>query len=137
MDSLIIQAGMDNLEKMIRFIEERYSILVSNKKMISQMRLVTEEVLMNIIHYAYPGEKGNVEIDYEYDPDNLLLTISFIDEGISFNPLEVSDPKLNVEMENRKVGGLGIFLIKKLMDFAQYERQNNHNILKLQKRVNA
>ncbi len=137
MDSIIIQANKENLEKMILFIVERYAKLINDKKSVNQMRLVAEEALLNIINYAYPDEKGDIEIRYDYNQPDNIMTLNIIDNGIAFNPLCEKDPDLTVPVEDRQIGGLGIFMIKKIMDIVNYERAGDQNILSLQKFING
>ena len=98
-----------------------------------KLRLCIEEVVENIVNYAYDGGKGWVEVGTHLDSDTLTITLK--DEGIPFNPLEKEDPDITLSAEERQIGGLGIFLCKQMMDKLEYERTDNCNIFKMIKNV--
>lgn len=133
MEMVKVPARLENLEKMINFIVEKYKTLVHDKKSELRMRLVMEEALVNIINYAYPNSVGEIEIDYNFYEKKKILTIKIIDSGIPFNPLEKEEPDLSLSMEERQIGGLGIYMIKTIMDEVNYERVDGKNILIISK----
>jgi anti-sigma regulatory factor (Ser/Thr protein kinase) len=92
-----------------------------------------EEIIINIINYSYPDSGGDLIVEIEAEDKSLFIT--FIDNGIPFNPLEIQDADVNLPLEERKEGGLGILMVKRLMDNIQYERRENKNILKLYKNI--
>lgn len=96
-----------------------------------KIRLCIEEVVENIVSYAYDGGNGWVEVGTEIIGDSLFITLK--DAGKAFNPLEKEDPDITLSAEERQIGGLGIFLCKQLMDDMQYERVDGCNILKMVK----
>jgi anti-sigma regulatory factor (Ser/Thr protein kinase) len=98
-------------------------------KKISDLELALEEALVNVINYAYPESKGDVSVCCRMDPPNLIIEI--IDSGLPFNPLSKDDPDLLLDLDERKIGGYGVFLIKTLIDEVTYQRENNQNILTL------
>lgn len=87
----------------------------------------SEEALVNIIKHAYQGRPEKVEIDIKLVSKG-RLEISFKDQGPPFNPLKVKSPDTSLPLEKREVGGLGIFLIRKLVDDLQYVRIHNQNL---------
>jgi anti-sigma regulatory factor (Ser/Thr protein kinase) len=100
------------------------------------IQLATEEALLNIFQYAYPGEyKGEVEVTCEMR-SNSELNIRILDTGIPFDILSLSAPDLTCPLPNRKIGGLGCYLIRKMADDVQYRRQGDTNILNLLVRKN-
>ena len=102
-----------------------------SKKKISDIQLATEEALLNIFQHAYPGEhKGEVEVTCEMKSDS-DLTIHILDTGIPFDILSLSEPDLSCSLPERKIGGLGCYLIRKMTDDVQYHRQGDTNILTL------
>jgi len=102
-----------------------------SKKKIHDIQLATEEAFLNIFQYAYPGtHKGEVEVTCEMHND-AELNIRILDTGIPFDLLSMPEPDLACPLPERKVGGLGCFLIKKTADEVQYRRQGNANILTL------
>lgn len=98
------------------------------------LRLVTEETVVNIVNYAYPvGADGEVTIDIVGSPTE--ITLSFSDCGKPFNPLEKEDPDTSLSAEDRPIGGLGIFLVKQMMDTVSYRYEDGHNILTMSKNI--
>jgi anti-sigma regulatory factor (Ser/Thr protein kinase) len=94
------------------------------------IELASEEALVNIFHYAYPSKKGDVEIVC-YPVTDDRFTIEIIDSGIPFNLLSAGEPVITSDLHKRKVGGLGIFLIRKVVDNIEYRREKDKNILTL------
>lgn len=134
MNELKISASIDKLEIMIEFILDSIKNIETDKKQFGKLRLVSEEVLVNVINYAYPAKIGEILIKTDVSPEK-ELTIQIIDSGIPFNPLEKDDPNINLPMEERKIGGLGIFMVKNIMDSINYEYTDNKNILTLVKKL--
>jgi anti-sigma regulatory factor (Ser/Thr protein kinase) len=98
------------------------------------INLVIEEALSNIIFYAFPDNDQH-EIKVLLTLDNNQLTIKITDNGIPFNPLSQQQPDISLPVEERPIGGLGIFLISQIKDKMHYTRRNNQNILKLNKSI--
>lgn len=98
------------------------------------LNLVLEEIFTNIVNYGYKdSEQHNVIIEFKYDK---ILEIKITDDGIAFNPLEdAKQPDLDADVENRQIGGLGIFIVNEIMDKVEYKRIENENILILHKEV--
>jgi len=102
-----------------------------SKNRISDIQLATEEALLNIFQYAYPGEhKGEVEVACEMKSDS-ELNIRIFDTGIPFDIRSLSEPDLSCPLPDRKIGGLGCYLIRKMADEVHYRRQGDANILTL------
>ncbi|GJQ32876.1 MAG: hypothetical protein HBSAPP04_17150 [Ignavibacteriaceae bacterium] len=102
------------------------------QKDVYDILIALDEILSNIVYYAYPnGKEGIIDIRIEMEGDD--LTVSFIDEGIAFDPLAKADPDLAVPVEDREIGGLGIFIVKKLMNRVVYTREAGKNILVISK----
>jgi anti-sigma regulatory factor (Ser/Thr protein kinase) len=92
------------------------------------LELAVEEILVNIIHYAYPEKKGEIEITCRpVQHDRLAFKI--MDGGVPFNMLAYKDPDTNAAIEERRIGGLGIYFVKRLMDEVTYSRENDRNCL--------
>jgi anti-sigma regulatory factor (Ser/Thr protein kinase) len=106
-------------------------------KVCSILEMVVEEVLTNIISYARP-EDDSLEIAiYWSEPTPGTVRIEIHDSGDEFNPLEVPDPDLSLDAEEREIGGLGIHLVRRYMDHCEYERRNGRNILAMVRRIHA
>ena len=100
-----------------------------------KLRLSIEEAVENVVRYAYDGGIGWLEVGTSLDQDSLVLTIELRDAGVPFNPLEKEDPDVTLSADERKIGGLGIFLCKKMMDSIEYRYENGNNVLTMTKKV--
>ncbi len=129
--SVTLEASLENLGTINSFLHKwaRKAGLSAHSE--NELLLAVEEVYVNIVKYAYAGSLGNVIIDCRMDENNLILQIK--DEGISFNPLELPEPHLISCLKERKVGGLGVFLMRRSVDNVRYERQGKYNVLTLVK----
>ncbi len=135
MNNFKFPANIELVEDMIDpIISSLREIGVEHKK-IYQVNLALEEILVNIAKYAYPDDKGIIDISYEIGDDNKQLKVVIKDKGIEFNPLEKEDPDLEASVENRKIGGLGIYIVKNIMDDIKYHRSNNENVLEIIKKL--
>jgi anti-sigma regulatory factor (Ser/Thr protein kinase) len=127
---------MDSLEKLMVFVSSFAGDHGFSRNKIRDIQLATEEALVNIFQYAYPAEhQGEVEVTCEMRGGS-ELNIRILDTGIPFNLLSLSEPELACPLPERKIGGLGCYLIRKMADDVQYRRQGNTNILNLLVRKN-
>ena len=100
-----------------------------------QIMVAVEEVFVNVSNYAYGQETGHVKVCAALSAPPRVLTLTFIDRGVPFNPLDSADPDLTISVQERKIGGLGIFLTKAIMDSVTYRYESGQNILTLQKNL--
>jgi len=107
-----------------------------SEKLIFQTNLALDELFTNIVSYGF-HDQAEHEITITITCDKQLLAMQIEDDGVPFNPLKVPDPDLHCSMEKARVGGLGIHLIKNLMDDLTYRRSNGKNILILKKYLNG
>ena len=98
-----------------------------------QLMICCDEIFTNIASYAYLDGNGSVAITIEFVSETQSLRIIFSDSGIAFNPLEISEPDTKAALSERKIGGLGMFMVKKMMDSVEYCRQDDKNILTITK----
>ena len=98
-----------------------------------QIEISLEEMFVNIAHYAYPDGDGWAEVHVRVTDKGAEITL--VDGGIPYNPLDKEDPDVTLSAEDRQVGGLGIFLVKKTMDAMEYERLNDRNIVTIRKKI--
>ena len=122
-------ADVKELDNVLSFVHGIIDGKVNNK-ISMKLDVVIEEIFVNICNYAYE-ESGFADIEVLLNKNKLSIT--FIDEGIPFNPLEKDEPDISLSSEDRKVGGLGIFMVKKIMDNVEYKYENNKNILIIEK----
>ncbi|MCP4116314.1 MAG: ATP-binding protein [Desulfobacteraceae bacterium] len=100
------------------------------RKRVVQVAIAVEEAVMNIINHAYADTpKGEIAIEFEDHP--LRVVIRVIDTGIPFDPLGEPEPNIGLDLMERPIGGLGVAMIRNLMDGVTYERSENRNILGL------
>ena len=108
--------------------------VASCKKEFNTIRLVCEELVVNVVDYAYP-EDPNGYLDVEIEKDDTSITIRFKDAGTPFNPLDREMPDVSLPLEDRRIGGLGIFLTIKMMDEVNYVYADKENILTVKKNI--
>ena len=97
--------------------------------------MAAEEIFVNISNYAYAPEIGKVTVRVEVFKDPISVSITFMDNGKSFDPTKKEDPNVALSAKEREIGGLGIFMTKKMMDDVSYEYIDGKNILKLKKGI--
>jgi serine/threonine-protein kinase RsbW len=120
------------LESLSRFIEAVSACGVEqglNDKRLAELQLAVEEALVNVFSYAYGGLEGMVEVICLRERSNLVIEI--VDQGMPFNPLEQTEPDVTADVGERGIGGLGILLIRKVMDDVRYRRRDGQNVLDL------
>jgi anti-sigma regulatory factor (Ser/Thr protein kinase) len=100
-----------------------------------QLDIAIDEIFANIAHYAYAPGTGDATVRLEFFGEPLSARLTFIDSGVPFDPLERTEPDVTLSAEERQIGGLGIFLVKKTMDAMRYERRDGQNVLVLEKRI--
>ena len=124
-----LPAAMKSLDKFRYFVLQEAEKVSLPAKKSDKIELILEEVLLNIINYAYsPDEQAYIDIGCKITPDNLFC-IRVQDRGIPFNPLTQEAPQLEEDIEKRQVGGLGIFLTKQMADSLDYHYKDGNNIL--------
>lgn len=133
MKEIVLNADDNFLDGVNDFID---GILEENgcpPDVVLKINLCVEEVFVNIAHYAYKPEVGQAKIMCEVREDPRRAVIIFYDKGRHFNPLEREDPDINAGADERDIGGLGIFLVKKTMDRVEYSFEDGKNCLLLEK----
>lgn len=133
MTKTTIPAKLDNLESMLQFIRNGAEQQGFSKKDINRIQVAAEEALVNVISYAYPDDGGDVEIRCNAKGAEGLV-IEIIDWGIPFDPLSLPEPDIEAPPEERELGGLGIHIMRNIMDEVSYKREGDRNILTLLKR---
>ncbi len=108
--------------------------VASCAKELFTIHLVCEELVVNVVNYAYPAGTDSY-LNVEVEKKDGWLVLRFIDGGVAFNPLEREMPDVSLPLEERPIGGLGIFLTVQMMDEVSYERTGNKNILTVKKRI--
>jgi len=126
MKELIIEARIDNLPDVHDFIAAELAASGCSAKLQNEIKVAVEEIFINIAHYAYAPDTGDVSIRITIGN---TVNITFEDKGNSYNPLEKEDPDITTGAEERPIGGLGVFMVKKIMDAVEYRYEGGKNIL--------
>ena len=135
MEIITVPAESAALETVNTFIQEKLESITCPKRTRMQMMLAVEEIFVNISSYAYHPEVGQAEVGVDIDGDPPAVTIRFLDQGRPFNPLEKPDADITLSAQEREIGGLGILLVKKIMDQVDYAYENGKNILIIKKEI--
>ena len=133
MKKLTMKAERENIPEVIDFVDRELDELGCPEKTKTQINIAIDELYGNIASYAYGEENGGVTVIIDGDSTPGAVSISFQDEGKPFNPLESGEPDVTLPARERKVGGLGIFLVRKSMDDVRYEYRDGKNILTIRK----
>ena len=132
---LEIEALRENLPEVLAFVDAHLEGADCGMKSQMQIDLAVEEIFINIASYAYAPDHGTATVRVEASEAPVCVTITFIDQGVPYDPLAKADPDVTRPAEEREIGGLGIFMVKKTMDALQYEYKDGSNILTLKKNL--
>ena len=135
MKSITVEAKIENVDKVTEFVNEVLEEKDCPLKVQMQLDVAIDEIFGNIAYYAYGKGSGNATIQIEMEDNPPKITLTFIDQGIPYNPLVSKDPDITLDIEDREIGGLGIFLVKKTMDELSYEYVDGQNILTMKKEL--
>ena len=135
METLVIKNDVHEVSKFSEFMKKVMERLNVEKSLSRQLRLAVEEAVVNVIDYAYPiGQEGEIEVRMMSDGKTLKTIIT--DSGVAFDPTAKEKADTTLSAEDRQIGGLGILLVREIMDSVNYERINKQNILTLTKKYN-
>lgn len=135
MKELTIDATVENIGAVTEFVNRQLEECGCSPKARMQIDIAIDELFGNIAHYAYRPQVGPATVRVEVLREPLAVVITFIDHGVPYDPLAKSDPDITLPAEQREVGGLGIYIVKKSMDEITYEYKNGQNILRIKKRL--
>ncbi|MBQ3842031.1 MAG: ATP-binding protein [Ruminiclostridium sp.] len=135
--TLDIEARRENLDDVIGFIDALLEDSGCPMKTQLQTELAVEEIFINIASYAYEPDIGKAKISAGVSGEPPVMTMVFEDSGVPYDPLAKEDPDITLPAKERRVGGLGILLVKKNMDDVKYEYRDGKNILTLTKYINS
>ena len=134
MKELTIAATIENIETVTDFVNEQLEAYDCPMKAQMQIDIAIDELFGNIAHYAYNPEIGSATVRVEVIEDPLSVVITFIDNGIPYDPLKKEDPNTTLSADEREIGGLGIFMVKKTMDDIIYKYKDGQNRLTIVKK---
>ena len=135
MRELSVEARVENLEQVLAFVDEEIDRLDCSVKIRTQIDVAVEELFVNIAHYAYNPETGPATVRIEVEKEPPAISITFIDKGVPYDPLAKADPDITLSADDREIGGLGIFMVKKSMDSIDYEYKDGQNTLHIRKLI--
>lgn len=135
MKELTIEATPENIDTVIEFVDEQLEEYGCGMKEQMAIDVAVDELFANIAQYAYSPETGYATVLVDVIKDPLSVEITFIDNGIPYDPLAKSDPDTSLSVEDREIGGMGIFIVKKSMDLVNYEYKDGKNILTIKKTI--
>ena len=133
MKSITAEAKIENVALVTDFVNGILEENGCSMKVQMEIDIAIDEIFGNIAYYAYAPGSGEATVQVEIEESPKRLELIFIDRGIPYNPLENKDPDITLDIEERKIGGLGIYLVKEMMDEVSYEYLDGQNILKLRK----
>lgn len=135
MKEIVVEATIESIPKVTAFVDEQLEQLECPMKTQMQVDVAIDELFSNIAHYAYNPEIGSATVRVEVTKDPLAVVITFIDNGVPYDPLAKADPDITLSIEERDIGGLGIYMVKKTMDDVSYEYKDGQNILRIKKNI--
>ena len=135
MKELTIAATVESIETVTDFVNEQLEAYDCPMKILMQINIAIDELFSNIAHYAYNPETGDATVRVEVIEDPMAVIITFIDNGVPYDPLKQKDPDTTLPAEERELGGLGIYMVKKSMDDIDYVYEDGQNILTMRKRL--
>lgn len=136
MKSITVPALTEQLDTVLQFVQNELDQINCPLKICNQIAIAVEEIFVNIAHYAYRPDVGDATIRCQVSTSGQpQITVEFLDSGKPYDPLKNADPDTTLSAEERDIGGLGIFMVKRLMDDVKYEYKDGKNILTIQKLV--
>ena len=133
MKELNLTACDETLYTVLDEIKAHLNSLNCPEEVMTPILISAEEIYVNIAHYAYGGKPGMAKVNIDVCPDPGMCRLVFRDKGIPYNPLEKEDPDTSLSADERKIGGLGIYFVKEMMDKVEYEYKDGCNILTIEK----
>ena len=134
MKELTIEAVSENIDLVTDFINEQLDEIDCPMKLQVKIDIAVDEIFGNIAHYAYAPNTGQVTVRVELTEEPSVI-ITFFDNGIPYDPTAKADPDITLSIEDREIGGLGIYMVKKSMDEVSYEYRDGQNVLTIKKNI--
>ena len=130
-----MDAIKENIPRITELVDAELEQLNCSMKSQMAINIALDEILANISRYAYLQGTGTVEVSVDHDPEDRSVVITFKDRGVPFDPLAKEAPDTSLSAKEREIGGLGIFLVRKVMDAVKYRHEDGFNILTIRKRI--
>ncbi len=135
MKEITLEAKIENIDAVTDFVNEQLESADCPMKAQLQINVAIDELFSNIAYYAYAPNTGDATVSVDFTDNPSAVNITFIDGGMPYNPLEKDDPDITLSAEERSIGGLGIFMVKKTMDDVVYEYKDGKNMLTIKKNM--
>lgn len=135
MKEMTVAATVENIPRVTEFIDGQLEALDCPIKAQMQLDVAIDEIFGNIAYYAYAPDTGEATVRFDFDAQGRTVQITFIDAGVPFDPLAMAEPDVTLSVEERGIGGLGIFLVRRTMDDVKYRFENGRNILTIEKHI--
>ena len=135
MSQLTVKAAIESLSTVMRFVNQLLEENHCDIKAKMKLNIAVDELFSNIAYYAYPDSEGEATVIAAFDAPRRIMTLTFIDSGIPYNPLAKEDPDIMLPAEERNIGGLGIFIVRKTMDNMTYAYRDGRNVLTIMKKI--
>ena len=130
-----VTAILENFGMVADFVDEELEKRDVPMAAEAQIDIALDEIYTNVVKYAYGEEAGDVTVRLDFSEDNSEVRLTVSDAGIPYDPLKQEDPDVTLEADERQIGGLGIYLVKQLMDEVSYEYRGGMNILRMRKKL--
>lgn len=134
MKEITFEANCSNIPLAIGFVNK--FLFENNINPVDKFDIVIDEILSNISNYAYQNPGNSITLICDYNKLQNEISLTFKDSGFAYNPLNAAKPNIKVPVEKRPIGGLGLLIVKNIIDDMQYIRKNEENILTLKKIIN-
>jgi len=135
MKEITLDAVVKNVPELTDFIDRELEAVGCPLRKQMQLDIAVDEIFSNVAYYAYPSGTGKVTVAFDYEEETRTVILIFRDSGIPYNPMNAKEPDVTLSAEERQIGGLGIFMVKKSMDAMIYEYRDGMNILTLRKNI--
>lgn len=135
MKELTVDATTANIPAVVDFVNEQLEAYCCSMKVQTQIDVAIDELFSNIAHYAYHPGVGPATVRVELTEQPCSVVVTFIDNGVPYDPLKKEDPDTTLSADERQIGGLGIFMVKKSMDAVEYTYKDGQNILTITKNM--
>lgn len=134
MQQITLPADIRHIGEATAFVYEMLDKSGCPQRTRTQIDVALDELLSNVVRYAYPPKTGNFTIGVEILADPRRAVITLTDQGVPYDPLKKPDPDVTLSAQDRQIGGLGIYIVKKTMDAVTYDYLNGSNIVTIVKR---
>ena len=135
MNEITLAATLENIDLVTDFVSELLDANGCSMRVQTQINIAIDELFSNIARYAYAPGEGDATVQVEFVENNEFVELTFIDSGTPYDPLAKADPDTTLSAEEREIGGLGIFMVKKSVDDIKYEYKNGQNVLMIKKKI--